>query len=260
MRKNMQSSHLKLRYIQSTIPGLNIRRLLKKSILFILCFAAIGCTTPPKTNYITTLNVEDSKPKILLMPLDVELSLLTTGGVNEPRADWTESAVGFIQNALQRQSNIHDFELVDYNPDHEANSETLKQVQKLHEVVGATMLEQRVIPLPSKAKDFSWSLGSDAASLGNAYGTHYALYLFMRDSYASAGRQALVAASTVVSALLGTPAATGGVQVGYATLVDLKTGDIVWFNSLARGSGDLREKTAAEASIKFLLDGFPSNR
>jgi len=50
---------------------------------------------------------------------------------------------------------------------------------------------------------------------------------------------------------------TGGVQVGYASLVDLETGQVVWFNRLARAQGDLREPQPARESMDALLQGFP---
>ena len=57
-------------------------------------------------------------------------------------------------------------------------------------------------------------------------------------------------------ALLGIGLA-GGVQVGYASLVDLKTGQIAWFNRLIRASGDMREQEPAKLSIDLLLANFP---
>ena len=49
----------------------------------------------------------------------------------------------------------------------------------------------------------------------------------------------------------------GGQQIGYASLVDLNTGRIVWFNDLKRFSGDLREPQAAAETVEVLLKGFP---
>ena len=49
----------------------------------------------------------------------------------------------------------------------------------------------------------------------------------------------------------------GGEQVGYASLVDLNTGRIVWFNQLNRMSGDLREPGPAVETVDALLKGFP---
>jgi hypothetical protein len=41
--------------------------------------------------------------------------------------------------------------------------------------------------------------------------------------------------------------------VGFASLVDLETGDIVWFNRLARAHGDLRTPDAAAETVKALV-------
>jgi hypothetical protein len=39
--------------------------------------------------------------------------------------------------------------------------------------------------------------------------------------------------------------------------VDLSTGNIVWFNRLARASGDLRDPEKARESAQALLADFP---
>lgn len=236
---------------------------LSQKLKFVLVWIAIGlflsgCTIAPTHQEITQLSSNQGKAKVLMMPLDVELSLLTTGGLHEPRADWTEAATGFLEQALLRQSNMLNFDLTRYELPPEFESTSLQQLQKLHEVVGITMMLQKMAPLPTKRNNFRWSLGTEAGALAQAYDADYALFLFMRDSYATAGRQALVAASIIASAFIGTPVASAGIQVGYASLVDLKTGDIVWFNNLTRSEGDLREQTKADASIRVLLNGFPS--
>ena len=46
-------------------------------------------------------------------------------------------------------------------------------------------------------------------------------------------------------------------QTGYASLVDLKTGRVLWFNRLQRGSGDLREAEKAAETVDALLNEFP---
>ena len=50
----------------------------------------------------------------------------------------------------------------------------------------------------------------------------------------------------------------GGAQVGYASLVDLRTGQVLWFNRLARLSGDLREPEKATETLEALLENFPA--
>jgi hypothetical protein len=51
-----------------------------------------------------------------------------------------------------------------------------------------------------------------------------------------------------------------GVQNGYASLVDLRTGQVVWFNRLFSATGDLREAKPAASTVDELLTGFPAVR
>ena len=87
-------------------------------------------------------------------------------------------------------------------------------------------------------------------------GADYALFSWIRDSYTSDERKAAMVAIAVLSLGRVVPTA-GGLQVGYASLVDLNTGRVLWFNRLARGSGDLREADKAVGTIEALLEQFP---
>ena len=127
------------------------------------------------------------------------------------------------------------------------------QLVKLHSAVGATMLlNELLIPLPTKAQKFDWTLGESVQKLRGNTDADYAMFVFIRDSYASTGRGAVIAIGILLG--VGIP---GGQQVGYASLVDLKSGDIVWFNRLARGGGDLRTPENAMESVKLLLANLP---
>jgi hypothetical protein len=105
---------------------------------------------------------------------------------------------------------------------------------------------------PTAKGSTEWSLGDSVSSLRETSGADYGLFIYLRDSYSSAGRKALIG----IGALFGV-AASGGSQVGFATLVDLRDGSIVWFNKLARGSGDLRNESAAQETIAKLMKDLP---
>jgi hypothetical protein len=129
------------------------------------------------------------------------------------------------------------------------------QLVKLHEAVGESILIHKYTPayqLPTKTGKLDWSLGKNTSSLHEEYGADYALFIYIRDSYASSGR----AAAIVVAALLGV-GLPGGLQVGFASLVDLRSGQVVWFNRLLRGTGDLRTLSPAMEAIGVLLEGVP---
>jgi hypothetical protein len=74
----------------------------------------------------------------------------------------------------------------------------------------------------------------------------------MRDSFSSGGRVALQLMAALIG--IGIP---GGQQLGFASLVDLRTGDVVWFNRLASTVGDLRKEESAHTAIENLLSEIP---
>jgi hypothetical protein len=95
-------------------------------------------------------------------------------------------------------------------------------------------------------------MGESVRAIKEKTGADYALFSWVRDSYASSER----VATMLVLALVGV-GVRGGAQTGYASLVDLNTGQVLWFNRLARSSGDLREPQKAAETLNALLDQFP---
>jgi hypothetical protein len=191
------------------------------------------------------------------MPKDVELSLLTAGGIAEPNAAWTAKAKQNIGPALREILRQYDVELIEYETKHAETdlAQRHEQLVKLHSAVGNSILIHKYNPgleLPTKIDKFDWSLGREAIALKDDYGADYALFIFLRDRYASAGRAMVIIAGAILG--VGLP---GGAQVGFASLVDLNTGEVVWFNRLARAQGDLREPAAAKETITALLNEFP---
>jgi hypothetical protein len=61
----------------------------------------------------------------------------------------------------------------------------------------------------------------------------------------------------MVGFLFGVPVSVG-VHTGYAGLVDLHTGELVWINADMRMGGDVREADGADKRIRELLNGFPA--
>jgi hypothetical protein len=202
----------------------------------------------------TSSNVATSAPinwtaergkKILLIDPDVELSEVTFGGVREPHADWTATARGFIKadiGATLTKKGIEATSVDNVTDPHEV------QLVKLHGAVGLSMLQNMMINLPTKKNNFDWTLGPGVESLRTHYAGDYALFVYVRDSYSSGSRMAM-------SLLLGVP--TGAMQIGFASLVDLRTGRVVWFNRLISSTGSLKTDKGAADSVDNLLHGLP---
>ena len=45
--------------------------------------------------------------------------------------------------------------------------------------------------------------------------------------------------------------------IGFATLVDLRDGNIVWFNRIFKQTGDLRTEDAAYSAVNELIEDIP---
>jgi hypothetical protein len=193
---------------------------------------------------------------VLLMPVDIELSALTAGGLKEVRADWTATAKEHVTEAVGRQLARHGDQLLAYTePLDNAERHQHIQIIKLHGVVGKTIMLHSLIPAsvpPTRQHSFDWSLGTAVSSLRKTSGADYGLFVYLRDSYATAGRKTLI----VASAMFGI-AVPGGSQIGFATLVDLRDGSVVWFNRIHKQTGDLRTKGAVDAAVQELIDDIP---
>lgn len=212
-----------------------------------------GCAAPVQRQTPELRREAGKTPRVVVMPLDVELSQLTAGGLPEPHSEWTDAALKHMRAALDEEARARNVLLVDFQNDRgtSADRETSLDLVKLHRAVGGAVLMHQYLPalaLPSKDGKFDWSLGPSVAAIARTHEADYALFVYVRDSYATAGRVAVI----VVGALLGA-LVPGGSQVGFASVVDLKTGDIVWFNRLIRAYGDLRTPEAAAETVKALV-------
>ena len=238
---------------------MNTPRLAAAVIVLLVMIMTSGCATT-SNKAVADLSLRKNTERILLMPMDIELSELTAGGVLEPNAAWTADANRFVHEAISEkiasQSRVQVTDLNIMTERMNAEERNLQtQLIKLHEAVGQTILLHKYIApfkLPNKS-GLDWTLGEKAGFLKEKFDADYALFIYLRDSYASAGRVGVI----IVAAALGV-GVSGGQQVGFASLVDLNTGQVVWFNRLMRTVGDLRNREDAASSIDELLVDFPT--
>ena len=212
--------------------------------------------TPPQGDY-----------KLLVLRPDVAVGSLTTGGMVEPRADWTEQARTNIIAALRAQQAARGGKLTIVEHRNElagVPEQELADVERLNFVVDESVVEHKYLGnyLPTKRRSgLDWTLGEDAVRLGQKSGYDYALFLHAEDEVASKGRIALGVLG-LAGCIVGfcAPNVGGQQQLDYASLVDLKTGQVVWFNVVTAGSqvpgikfGDLRTPEGAAQMVDRLL-------
>ena len=212
--------------------------------------------TPPSGDY-----------KLLVLRPDVTVGSLTTGGMVEPRADWTEQARRSIVEALRAQQAGRGGRMTIVEHRNEVpgvTAQELADVERLNSVVDQSIVDHKYLGnyLPTKrGKGLDWTLGQDAVRLGQKSGFDYALFLHAEDQVASGGRIALGVIG-LAGCFIGfcAPNVGGQQQLDYASLVDLKTGEVVWFNVVQAGSqipgmkfGDLRTPAGAVQMVDRLL-------
>jgi len=228
------------------------------SVLAVLVFFAPGAWGQSK-NLAPGFTSLPKGASVVIMPTDIELFSISGGGVPEPKADWTEAASKYFKAALlaKRESlGVSTVELADKDADELAEINLLQgavaRAIAMHHFKDQRGLD---LSLPTKEGKLDWSLGETVQPIKKLTGADYALFSWVRDSYASAERQAAMVGIAILT--LGRAVPLGGMQVGYASLVDLNTGRVVWFNRLLRGSGDLREADKAAETVNALLEEFP---
>lgn len=219
--------------------------------------------TPPQGDY-----------KLLVMRPDVSVGSVTTGGLVEPRADWTETARAKVMAALRAQQAARGGNVLIMEKRNSlagVDAESVAELERLHYAVGSSIALHKYSGayLPTKRnKGLDWTLGEDAVALGRKTGYDYALFLHAEDSFASTGRVALQVLG-IAGCVVGfcAPNIGGAGQFAYASLVDLRTGEVVWFNVLQAGSqvagikmGDIRTDEGAAQMVDRLLDRMKPGR
>jgi hypothetical protein len=228
-----------------------------KTLAATLALIVLACAGPAQAqsrNLAPGFATLPKDAKVAIMPTDIELFSISAGGVFEPKADWTEAASKHFRDALMQKNQTLGLSAVELA---QKDADEADEINSLHGAIARAIAMHHFgnLKLPTKDGQLDWSMGESVQPIKKATGADYALFSFVRDSYASDERKAAMVAIAILT--LGRAALTMGVQTGYASLVDLNTGRIVWFNQLMRGTGDLREPEKAAETIDALLREFP---
>lgn len=198
--------------------------------------------------------------RVLVVKPEATLNMLTAGGAQEPKDAWSQSAQKYLDASLDSAVRARKLTPLDADPDAYDDPRAV-QMLKLNDAVTQS-IALNALPyakLPTKT-GFDWTLGEDVAALLPAASTDgaqtapaYALFVKAAGSYSSGGRAAVM----VGMAMLGVGMPMGG-QYMQGTLVDLKTGQVVWYQTLIVPSGtDIRTAEGAGAAVDKLLAKLP---
>jgi hypothetical protein len=201
----------------------------------------------------------DRPVRIVLFRPDVKVTEQSTAGLEQPKADWTETArsqIAFAMQAEQTRRGAQVSVMPELGGD---DAKLMADYKKLFKFVADAAIRHQLFaekPLPTKDGKFDWSLGNGIAKLGSLGGGDYGLFLYTYDSYDSQGHRN----AQLISKLMGAPAdaESAETRLGYAGLVDLKSGELVWLNVDVNSRGDVRTLSGADVRVSHLLKGFPA--
>ena len=224
-----------------------------KIFIVLFIFVLNNCSSINTEPKYAIESFDQNAPKILLMPIDIEICEITLAGMCEPNAIWTENSkkniiVGFEEILKERNAIMNKF-------DKTLSSIKMTQLVKLHNQVGHEIIsnEYGQLKLPTK-KNFDWTIGRKANLLKTKYNSDYAIFIFFRDQYSSGERKIY---SILTAVLFPGVIPIGGTQIAFASLVDLKTGKIMWFNGFYRSFGDVRDLEGAKETLNVIFEKFP---
>ena len=199
----------------------------------------------------------DRPAKIIVFRPDVEVGTMGVGGVQEPNAEWTATARTKLSQTLTTHQQASGNEVV-FLPDELGDkAQLVADYQSLFRAVASAVVDHKMNPLaklPTKKDRFDWTLGPGATQLRTVAGGDYALFLWTKDAYGTTGRKVM---QFMMAGLFGA-AMPAGIHASYAALVDLKSGNLVWFNVDPGSGGDPRTDEGATKRIGQLLKTFPA--
>ncbi len=195
------------------------------------------------------------QPKITIMRPEIFVGEQSSGGLARVNADWTKAGKENLLFELQQRLQKAGFS-TSVMPELSGENETITaEYRALFKIVVNSAIENDLWPadgLPTKKGEFDWSLGPGIAKLSEIGAGEFALFFYSHDSFPLPGRRAL----ELVGIAKGFDAPEQP-SVGYAGLVDLRNGKLVWLNVNLRIDGDVRKPEGARERARQLLNDFP---
>ncbi|MCE7796791.1 hypothetical protein LWE61_09500 [Sphingobium sufflavum] len=195
--------------------------------------------------------------KILLFRPTIQVGEQGTGGTPESNADWTAKARDLFVTELRRRQSDFANEIVEEPDLVGAAADSVAAHRALFSAVANSVMVYQFFPgnrLPTrKNKPFEWTLGKETKQIAELTGARYGLFITTEDQYGSLGRKMF---QFLAAGLVGV-GVQSGVHLGYAGLVDLETGDLVWLNADGQMGGDVRDALGMQKRVGQLLEDFP---
>lgn len=234
------------------------------AVMFLLCTSSFGLAHAQERTAVRqgfSLPANSGKTILLFRPT-IRVGAQSTGGMFEPNADWTAQGREHMGVSLRQLQDRLGNRVIEASEPNGEQALFLAEHMALFASVSTSVINYQFFVgnrLPTKKRDnrneiFEWTLGPQVAQLPGAADADYGLFIYTEDQYGSTGRKVLQA-----FAMLGGVGVQSGVHSGYAGLVDLKTGELLWLNADGQMGGDVRTPEGAEKRMRQLLEEFPGS-
>jgi len=231
----------------------------------LLACVLLACVLLPGGGFEARADTPPNHGAILIVGPDMQLAARSVAGDAMTQPDWSRAAEQNLANGLDarlRASN-RSFQFVDPSLLMQGR---YGQLLRLHAIVADAALEAT---RRRGANGPRWSIGAGAQDLADGYHADYALILGGAGVYGSPPREVLALASnlrTAASAATGNVGAAaslglhalrlgGGGRRMAASLIDLRSGDIVWIRQVS--GGDPRTPEGAARLLRDLFRNSP---
>jgi hypothetical protein len=198
---------------------------------------------------------KDKPVNIVVFRPDVQVGSIGASGITSPNAEWTAEGRKNLLAALEADQAKFGRKVLLVEDSEGPDGKAIADYQSLSRAVSGAVFEHKFFgkKLPTKKDKFDWTLGPSAKQITNLNGGNYALLLYTNDAYSTGSRKLLKVLSFLGS---------GSVTIdrnhrGFASLIELETGKVVWMNVDLGADGDPREPEGATKRIENLLGSMP---
>lgn len=229
-------------------------------LLLVVVSLTSACTAVPKhrVHHEFAAAPEARAPKkVLIMPVDVEISEISAGGVTEEVPEWSEAGRQNVRNAIaEHAANEKRLKMITTPVLTDAEQKIVDDHLALYDLVAGSAFLLSSFggePWRHKVHHFDYTLGDGLKFLRDKTGADAALFVIGSDQISSAERQATIVAAAIFG--IGLPPGVSFITTG---VVDLQTGDILWLNySASVGNKDLRKASDASDMVAEMLADYP---
>ncbi|MGA1839018.1 MAG: hypothetical protein ACMUIU_00185 [bacterium] len=210
-------------------------------------------------NYFAVLQSfsKDNPQKILFLPVKLKMSEMSSGGVIEEVSQWSEQASENSHEAIFKYfasiPAVDIIDMVELTPEEQM---IFDEHLALYDLICNNAYVFSYSSYPAwrhKEHHFDYTLGKGLNFLKEKTGADTCLFITGSDVIPTSGRKAM----GVAGVIFGVPVSLGSSFLAIS-VVDLATGDIVWFNHRSgREIMDMRKPEDAYFTLRDILKDYP---